>query len=373
VLPRHLYVHVPFCARRCSYCDFSIAVRKAVPATEYAEAVGREMDIRFGDGEPWELDTLYLGGGTPSKLGAAGVGALMDALAARVTLAPAAEVTLEANPEDVTRDAARAWRDAGITRLSLGSQSFDDRVLTWMHRTHDAAAIPAAVSAARAADIRSLSLDLIFALPESVPRDWSADLRHALALEPEHLSLYGLIVEPATALARWQERGQVHEATDDRYETDFLLAHETLSTAGFVHYEVSNYARPGHEAKHNGAYWKSVDYTGVGPSAHGLEQGRRRWNIAPYAAWMERVSAGDDPVQGAEILTPANRDTERVYLGLRTARGLHATPEELLHVGPWIDAGWGNVRPGGQLQLTPLGWLRLDALAADLTSVRSRY
>src|SRR6266581_2172596 len=149
VLPRHVYVHVPFCARRCTYCDFSIAVRRVVPVEEYTTALRREFELRFADRGDWSVDTLYFGGGTPSRLGGDGVRRLLDIVRSRIELAPDSEVTLEANPEDVTTNAVRAWSDAGVNRLSIGAQSFDDDVLAWMHRTHDSAAVPRAVESAR--------------------------------------------------------------------------------------------------------------------------------------------------------------------------------------------------------------------------------
>jgi len=373
VLPRHLYVHVPFCARRCSYCDFSIAVRAVVPAGDFARAVASELRMHYPGSERWELDTLCFGGGTPSKLGGEGVTQLLDLIRGRVTLAPDAEVTLEANPEDVSPASVRAWRAAGVNRLSLGAQSFDDRVLTWMHRTHDAGAIPRAVETARAAGFSDVSLDLIFALPDSLERDWIRDLESALALRPTHLSLYGLTVEPATPLARWRARGKVHEAPEERYEREFLAAHEILAAHGLAHYEVSNYARPGHEARHNAAYWRGVPYAAVGPSAHAFDGGRRRWNTAAYAAWLDHVAAGRDPIEGEEQLTEDSRALELVYLGLRTAGGLQLMPGESDFLEPWVAAGWAEIDADGTLRLTPLGWLRLDALTEHLTIRRSRY
>jgi len=373
VPPRHLYVHVPFCARRCSYCDFAIAVRSRVPVDDYVRAVAEELALRHPDAPEWSLDSLYFGGGTPSKLGGTGVARLLDAVRQRVALAPAAEVTLEANPEDVSPDAARDWAGAGVTRISLGAQSFDDRALAWMHRTHDAQAIGRAVDAARAAGIENLSLDLIFALPESVERHWTRDLASALALEPTHLSLYGLTVEPATPVARWRDRGQLREAPEERYERDFLTAHDTLAARGFTHYEVSNFARPGRESRHNSAYWTGVPYAGVGPSAHAFDGDRRRWNLSPYAAWMARIADRADPIDADELLTADNRAVEAVYLGLRTARGLQLMEGEAGRLQPWLESGWATVDSAGVLRLTAVGWMRLDALTEHLTNLRSRY
>ncbi|HEU4641245.1 MAG TPA: radical SAM family heme chaperone HemW [Gemmatimonadaceae bacterium] len=370
-MPRHLYIHVPFCARRCAYCDFAIAVRRVVPVAEYVDAVARELAMRAPDDAPWEVDTLYLGGGTPSMLGADGVARLLDRVRERVRISPGAEVTLEANPENITPESVRAWRAAGVGRLSIGAQSFDDRVLAWMHRTHDAERIVRAVEHARGEGIEDLSLDLIFALPESLERDWERDVRTALSLEPTHISLYGLTIEPDTPLGRWRDRGAVTEAPEERYERDFLLAHDLLGAAGYDHYEVSNYGRAGHRARHNSSYWRHVPYMGVGPAAHSFDGASRRWNIAAYAEWARAVAAGRDPSAGAEVLTGEERAAERVYLGLRTIDGLDLDDAMARRVLPWLDTGWATLS-GTRLRLTATGWLRLDALAADLTLVGSR-
>ena len=373
VLPRHVYVHVPFCARRCVYCDFSIAVRRDVPVADYVAAIAAEVGIRFASDEQWTAATLYLGGGTPSRLGGDGIGRLMDVLTRRITLADDAEVTLEANPDDVTDANARAWRHAGINRLSLGVQSFDEDTLRWMHRTHDAAQIQRAVDAARRAGIDDVSVDLIFSLPEHLDRSWQRDLERALALQPTHVSLYGLTVEPHTPLGRWRERGDVVESPDERYEAEFMTAHETLDAAGFEHYEVSNFARPGKRARHNSAYWQRVPYAGIGPSAHGFDGQVRRWNEAAYVEWARRAAAGEDPIAGSESLEPDDVAAEDAYLGLRTHGGLRIDDAERGRVAAWIDQGWARLTEPDRLVLTPTGWLRLDALAASLTVERSRY
>ena len=371
MLPRHLYVHVPFCARRCAYCDFSIAVRDVVPVDDYVAGLRAELDLRFRGYGPWELDTLYLGGGTPSRLGPTGVARLLDTIRERATLTAAAEVTLEANPEDVTVHAAAAWRAAGVNRLSLGAQSFDDGALTWMRRTHDAARAAQAVDWVREAGIENVSLDLIFALPATVGRCWTSDLERALAVAPSHVSLYGLTVEPATPLGRWVARGEIAEAPEEEYEAEFLRAHEAMTAAGFEHYEVSNFARAGRRSRHNWAYWSGEAYAGVGPAAHEYDGANRRWNVAPYEQWRRRLVAGLDPIAGTEKLTPTNRVTETVYLGLRTAAGLRLSGVEVPTVQPWVEAGWATVEEGARLVLRAPGWLRLDALTRSLTAARS--
>ena len=375
VPPRHLYVHVPFCARRCSYCDFSIAVRREVPVGDYIDGIGRELELRATalppGTRPLELDTLYLGGGTPSRLGGAGVAELLAVIGEHASWSETAELTLEANPDDVTAESARAWRAAGVNRVSLGAQTFSPSALAWMHRTHDAEQIGVAVAHLREAGIAQLSLDLIFALPPEVERDWRDDLSRALALRPDHISLYGLTVEPHTPLGHWRERGEVSESPDTRYESDFLLAHETLEAAGLEHYEVSNYALPGARARHNSSYWRHVPYAAMGPAAHRFDGERRSWNVGPYAEWLRRLEQGMDPTEGEESLTPADVESERAYIGLRTTEGLVLSEELLARTTRWRDEGWATI-VHDRLRLTPLGWLRLDALAVDLTHAGSR-
>lgn len=371
-LPRHLYVHVPFCARRCSYCDFAIAIRRDVPVARYLAAIGSELALRYaGDAAGWELETLYFGGGTPSRLGPGGLADAVRLVRRHAALAPGAEVTIEANPEDVTPRAVKEWVAAGVNRMSIGAQSFDDRALEWMHRVHDSARIGEALRIARGEGVDNVSLDLIFALPTVLDRAWGRDLELALALEPRHLSLYGLTVEPATPLGRWTARGVSVEAPEERYEAEFLQAHTIATAAGLEHYEVSNFARPGSRSRHNSSYWSGVAYGGIGPAAHEFDGDVRRWNVAAYVAWERRLTEGRDPAAGHERLTPENRAAEQVYLGLRTSAGLVLEPGESAAVEPWVEAGWG-IMDGDRLRLTPLGWLRLDSLAASLTAMRSR-
>jgi oxygen-independent coproporphyrinogen-3 oxidase len=373
VQPRHVYVHVPFCARRCAYCDFSIAVRKVVPVDEYITALGNELAIRFAAERRWTVDTLYFGGGTPSRLGESGVERAIVAMRDYIDLAPGAELTVEANPEDVTLEAATAWRHAGVNRLSIGAQSFDDGVLHWMHRTHDASAIRRAVDAARAGGIENISLDLIFALPDTVERSWERDVANALELEPSHVSLYGLTVEPHTPFGRRKQRGELNEAPDERYEREFLFAHEAMTAAGLEHYEVSNFGRSDSRSRHNSSYWAGVPYAGLGPSAHEFDGAARRWNKSAYVEWLHETNAGRDPIDQSETLTDENKSAERAYLGLRTIGGLELSAAETERTRLWVEAGWARRGSDKILRLTPLGWLRLDALAADLTLAGSRY
>jgi putative oxygen-independent coproporphyrinogen III oxidase len=420
---RHLYVHIPFCVRRCSYCDFSIAVRKRIPAGEYVDCVRRELQLLRATPSPLDsgwvnpgtmprgsadtkeapssqltgsaaglgalpaaqdagfdtqasesdaiLETLYLGGGTPSLLGADALKVLLGSLldsASSPSKRDGVEITLEANPEDVSPVAARAWRDAGVNRVSLGAQSFDDRILQWMHRSHDAARITEALRTLRAVGIDNVSLDLIFALPVELRRDWSRDLDAALSLLPSHLSLYGLTVEARTPLARWISRGGSSAPDDERYAEEYLVAHERLSAAGYHFYEVSNACRDDLRSRHNSAYWCGRDYIGLGPAAHSFDGRTRRWNVAQWEDYRRAIAAGRTAVESHELLTPEQRELERWYLALRTDAGLATSACPPARLPAWAGQGWVEVT-GDRVCCTPEGWLRLDALVRDLTGV----
>ncbi len=378
MLASHLYLHVPFCSRRCSYCDFAIAVRRNVPVNEYVNAIKTELHTRRIKEQVGALKTVYLGGGTPSRLGAEGIKQLMFAVKEIASIESNAEVTLEANPEDITEQAVHEWASSGVNRLSIGIQSFNNRVLQWMHRVHTAEDALEAANRARKGGINAISLDLIFAVPEMLHRNWEEDIATVASLEPDHISLYGLTVEKGTPLGKWTERGEVSEANEERYEQDFLFAHQFLVNAGYEHYEVSNFARPGKRAVHNSAYWKHVPYIGVGPSAHGFDGTKRRWNTRHYTDWLAAISAKVDPIEGDELLTHENLQAETVYLGLRTVDGLEVTSgdqAESERVSEFIRNKWLETIADDRserVRCTPSGWLRLDTLAADLTAIRSR-
>ena len=328
-----------------------------------AEWQRRQLEPAWSDSP--SLATIYLGGGTPSRLDAAELGRMLTELQRDRPVDAGAEVTLEANPEDITAPNTEAWIAAGVNRVSLGVQSFDDAVLRWMHRTHDAAAVPAAMATLRAAGFHNISLDLIFALPEVLNRDWSRDLELALALEPEHLSLYGLTVEEGTPLGRWTARGESMPPPDERYAAEYLQAHQSLRAAGFDHYEVSNAGRPGYRSLHNSAYWRRAPFIGLGPSAHSAVAGRRSWNVPQWASYERLVSAGQ-PIHEEEVLSESQLRLEQLYLGLRTSDGVESGLIPAAALGGWIGSGWAE-SSGGVCRLTAEGWLRLDALVRSIT------
>ena len=370
---KHIYIHIPFCRRRCIYCDFSIAVRREIPAERYVAAIESEYEHRkdAGDWDDAPVETIYFGGGTPSLLPAERLGELLKFFLNNERVSDGQlESTLEANPEDVSTSSAQAWHDAGFNRVSLGVQSFDERVLEWTHRTHSADSSTAAVQTLRDAGFDSVSLDLISALPPHLHHEFPNDLQEALQLEPDHISVYGLTVEPRTALARWIDTERVIPASDEVFAKDFVYAHGVLSEAGYEHYEVSNYALAGKRARHNLAYWDGSPFAGLGPSAHGFDGVERRWNVDPWALYESLVTASGWAIGGRETLDPEQARLESVYLGLRVSSGLSMRQRAGLNpalVASAEENGWAET-VGGRWRLTPSGWLRLDEIVTGLTT-----
>jgi oxygen-independent coproporphyrinogen-3 oxidase len=337
-----------------------------VPVDEFLHALETELKQRAPSRFP--VDSVYLGGGTPSRLGAEGIARLMDLIRVRFEIDANTEITIEANPDDVDANAAKHWHDSGINRVSLGVQSFDDKVLEWMHRVHSASSAVNAFQTLRREGFDNISIDLIFALPASLDRSWNSDLERAIDLRPDHISLYGLTIEQSTPLARWRERGTVIPADEESYASEFLLADEMMRNAGYDHYEVSNFSRPSRRSRHNSAYWTGVPYLGVGPSAHSFDGEIRSWNAREYAEWVAKLNRGESPVIESEKLTDENRLAEKVYLGLRTTGGLSVSGADKTSADRWSSEGWATI-DGDRVRLTTEGWLRLDSLAAALTGI----
>lgn len=370
----NVYVHAPFCARRCCYCDFAVEVNRNPAGARWLAAIRRELDALGESGEAPlapTLDTLYVGGGTPSLLEPRFVAGLAGVIEPHRLANPALEWTVEANPESFSERVAEVWADAGVNRISLGVQSFDPAALRWMGRLHSAADAGAAVERGRAAGVANLSVDLIFGLPDNVPRSWKEDVMRALELEVPHISLYGLTVENGTPLHRAVGEGRARMPAEGRYREEYLQAAETLAKAGYRHYEVSNFALPGFASRHNRACWKGAPYLGLGNGAHSHHNGRRWWNERDWAAYADGIMRSGRARAGEEMLTVEQSRLESLWLGLRTAEGLEDARLEAEGAHPvlrhWEAAGW-VVRAGGRTRLTPRGWLLLDELTVELES-----
>ena len=326
-----LYLHIPFCSAICPYCDFSV-LKAGVPARKrFVEHLVAEVPLAAREWkDPRPFDTVYFGGGTPSLLPAEDLERVLGACRSHLALAMP-WIFLEANPEDVTPDACAAWRGLGVRTLSLGVQSFSDEALRFLGRRHSARQARAAVETAQAAGFDTVSVDLIFGLPDQTPEAWRRDLAAAVALGPGHLSCYQLTIHPRTRFGVSAARGQLSEMPEGEQAVLFELTHRFLADAGYSAYEVSNFARSrDHESRHNRKYWDHTPYLGLGPSAHslaaaaasGLPAARRWWNEPRTPRWERRVAAGERPALGEESLGPTALATEAVMLGLRTADGI---------------------------------------------------
>ena len=322
----HLYVHVPFCRLVCAYCDFVTVGGRGAEIPRYVGALLAELALRPA---PDELCTIYFGGGTPSLVPAAGIARLIEAATARWAGYPP-EVTLEANPSAREAPDWVGLRAAGVNRISLGVQSLRDADLGTLARGHTAAEARAAFSATRAAGFENVSLDLIYGIPGQSLTDWRSGLTDAIALAPDHLSLYALSLAlapdewaapPRPGALRWRRR--MTGGLDDALAADqYRLAEELLNAAGYRHYELSSWARPGFESRHNSAYWARLPYTGLGAGAHSFDGTSRSWNLRDLDRYVAAVAAGERPVEGSEALDEPTRAFEAIALGLRRITGL---------------------------------------------------
>lgn len=356
-----VYVHIPFCATRCDYCDFATWTDRAHLIDEYVDACVAQLardDAAPGPPRP-PATSVFFGGGTPSLIPAAG---LVRILAA-VRRTPDAEVTVECNPDTVTPDLLDAYRAGGVNRLSLGVQSMVPHVLRGLGRTHDPANVDRAVHAARAAGFTSLNLDLIYGTPGESLADWQRTLDGALALGPEHVSAYALTVEPGTPLGRDVADGVRTAPDDDDQAEKYVMTDETLRAAGLEWYEISNWARRGHECRHNLLYWAQGDYLAVGAAAHGHRGGRRAWNLRTPERYVAAVEVGESPEAGAEKLDPATRAEEALVLAIRTRAGAPVAPGAEAAAADLAAAGLLDLA-AGRARLTRRGRL----LASDVTA-----
>jgi oxygen-independent coproporphyrinogen-3 oxidase len=315
-----LYVHIPFCKQACTYCDFhfstSLGQRERV-----MNAIVQELERRAPEADGVPLGSIYLGGGTPSLIGPDALGALFERIRQYYPVAPAAEVTIEANPDDITIENLEWWKASGVNRISLGIQSFRDDRLKWMGRAHDAMEARRSIELIAKSGFSSWTIDLIYGLPEMTAEEWDEQLTIALDHGMPHLSAYCLTVEERTALHHQVKKGLIRPANDEAQGAQFDHLVERMAAAGLVQYEISNFGREGHFAVHNSNYWKGVPYIGIGPSAHSFDGVERRWNVANNMRYADAMGKGERYWE-KEILTHAQRVNERIMTGLRTIWGV---------------------------------------------------
>ena len=360
-----LYLHIPFCHRICPYCSFYKHTPGGTPIGEFIEALGTEAALRIpSSGKP---KTLYLGGGTPSMLSPKHLTDLFGHLHSHIDFTTLSEVTLEANPATFDLAKAKLFKSLGVTRVSLGIQSFTPHVLETLGREHSPEEASESVTTLRAAGIPSINIDLMFSIPGQTLSDWESTLRHAVSLKPGHISAYNLTYEEDTAFFDSLQKGTYQE-NEDHDADHYHLAEEILTAAGFDHYETSNYAQPGQHSLHNQGYWHGDDYLGLGPSAVSTIAGVREKNIPDTAAYVKQVSSIGNAIHETETLTTVQRRIELVALGLRTTHGI---PLSLLDSDSLEKANTlasENLLVIGEthLHLTQLGRPLVDPIAAEL-------
>lgn len=374
MIPRSAYIHVPFCAHRCGYCDFTLIAGRDDLIGDYLQALRLEIDRSDWNELPVSLDTLFFGGGTPTHLPGPSFQQLMGILNSRFRLNGAAEFSVEANPLDLTDAKIDLLADCGVNRISLGVQSFSPQALRLLERDHSPQDIRDVVTRLRPR-FQNVSLDLIFGVPGQTLENWQETLRQAIDLEPRHISTYDLTWESGTAFNTRRERGELFAIDEELEREQYSLAMELLQGAGFIQYEISNFARPGYECRHNEAYWAGDEYFAFGPGAARYVNGRRETNIRSVLGWLNRIEKGFSSVADAEELEPEHRSRELIFLGLRRIRGIDRhefrqksgfdlTQIASVAIKANVDRGWLEETESG-IRLTKDGRFVADRVIED--------
>lgn len=376
VLPGALYIHVPFCLRKCLYCDFVSYTYHERDARKYLAGLRRETGMRAGGGHQLRaLDTIFIGGGTPTCLSSGAILEIISIIKEHFKLSPGVEFTVEANPGTVDRDKLNALRRAGVNRLSLGAQACSGKILRTLGRLHTHDRTVEAVCRAREAGFDNINIDLIFGVPGQTPRQWRECLEQILALRPDHVAAYGLQLEAGTPLKAMIDGGRLAPCDEDAELEMYYDAIKLFTEAGLHRYEISNFALPGRECRHNIVYWHNEEYLGLGPAAHSHINGKRSSNEPNLDRYLDKLAAGQLPVAWSEPVTPENEMFETVFLGLRLARGLDL--ERFRHrFGCSLEDAYPGVverlvgkgmleRPGRYLRLTRHGLVLANQVMAE--------
>jgi oxygen-independent coproporphyrinogen-3 oxidase len=361
-----LYIHIPFCAQKCAYCDFYSRPGSAKAIRSVLDGLKREMEYRRDFFTPSKLDTVYVGGGTPSSLAPEQLQELLDKAAELWDCSQIREATVEANPEDLTCDYLVRLASTGFNRLSIGIQSFDDNLLCLMNRRHNADRAREAVKSAQKAGLDNISVDLIYGIPGMTRAQWEHTLDEAVALGIQHISAYHLTIEPGTAFGRMARTGSLKPVTEPESERQYETLCRKLGDVGFEHYEISNFALPGRCAVHNSAYWSGEPYLGIGPSAHSFDGKReRQWVYADTAKYI--AEAGTNTIYDGEILSDTDLFNERVMTSLRTAEGLDISGQPIANhrIEKFIADG-SLVQNGSNIAIPPEKFLLSDYIISSL-------
>lgn len=368
-----IYIHIPFCKKACNYCNFHFSVNQQL-MPQMTDAIVTEARLQQGYlNEP--VETIYFGGGTPSLLSGEQLNSILGSIRNVFTVSGNAEITLEANPDDISTASLEIWKAAGITRLSIGIQSFFEADLTWMGRAHNAEQALACIQLAQAAGFNNLSIDLIYGGPTLFDEHWKQNLQTAIELKVPHLSCYALTVEPKTILAKKINDRQLEEVDPDKQAIHFNILMDHTAAAGYEHYEISNFALPGMRSRHNSSYWSGSHYLGLGPGAHSYNGISRQWNIANNSLYLSSLKQENIPAE-IELLTPQQRVNEYIMTSLRTSEGLDldllkksgndAIVAGILKLADKFIAQGTLIRAGNFLVIPPKGKFYADGIAAEL-------
>ena len=368
-----IYFHIPFCKQACHYCDFHFSTSLKY-RDEMVQAILKEIRLQKNYLDNETIETIYFGGGTPSLLKAEEIDQIINTITGLHTVAANAEITLEANPDDLNQQAIQALRQTPVNRFSIGIQSFFDDDLQWMNRAHRSHEAEASVKRAQDAGFENITIDLIYGYPLLTDAKWQQNTAMAFALEVPHLSAYSLTVEPRTALASFIKNKKQPPVSDQQSADQFIMLMDAMQQQGFEHYEISNFSKPGQYSRHNTNYWRGVKYLGIGPSAHSFNGDTRQWNIPNNAKYLAGLATGLVPAE-TEILTEENRLNEYIMTSLRTMWGLDLNKLENIAAGTkhlllkeahlFFDKGW-LFQNGGILTLTQSGKLYADHIAGEL-------
>ncbi len=369
-----IYLHIPFCRQACHYCNFHFSTSLKNKA-EMVEAMLRELELRQDYLADKELDSIYFGGGTPSLLTEAELMRFFEAIGKRFAVKPGAEITLEANPDDLTKEKIRALRRTPVNRLSIGIQSFFDEDLLFFNRAHNAREARACLEDALSAGFAGLTVDLIYGSPSTSDAHWEENLSTTFGYDIPHVSCYALTVEERTALHHFIRAGKALPAEEEHAARQFEMLMAAMREHGYIQYEISNFARPGHFAVHNSSYWRGEPYLGLGPSAHSYNGESRQWNVANNAKYLRALAGLPSGLFEIERLTPADRYNEYVMTGLRTIWGVELPRLRQMgkeyerhftgHIRPFLENGQAE-QQGETIRLTDAGRLLADGIAAQV-------
>jgi oxygen-independent coproporphyrinogen-3 oxidase len=368
-----IYIHIPFCKQACHYCDFHFSTSLQYKQ-ELLRALIREIELQRKYLQDETIETIYFGGGTPSILESDEIQLLIDTITSSQTVSSSAEITLEANPDDLNKAKLQALRQTPVNRFSIGIQSFFDEDLAWMNRVHRADEAEAAVKRAQDMGFENLTVDLIYGYPSLTDQKWKHNLDKVFELNVPHVSTYSMTVEPDTALAIFISKKKQPAMNEQQSAEQFNLLMDAMQVNGFEHYEISNFCKPGHYSRHNSNYWKGVKYLGIGPSAHSYNGETRQWNMPNNAKYIQSIEKNKIPAE-TELLTEANRLNEYIMTSLRTMWGLdldqlnsiaEASANQLLIAAQtYFEREW-IIQKDKIIYLTPTGKLYADAIAAAL-------